>query len=174
MFKNSLVALSILLGLSGCVSMEKNNENISSEILTLDTLADKSFFNANIEYLKTILSEDFIYVHSGAARIETKQETLKSFVQIKFTSWERQTQEVRVYGKETTAMVSGFVTVGFESMAPLKYYVQRLYEKSGENWELVSQHTNFALDSQAQVSEVTKYLYQNYWSKSALLTIPEE
>ena len=56
MFKNSLVALSILLGLSGCVSMEKNNENISSEILTLDTLADKSFFNANIEYLKTILT----------------------------------------------------------------------------------------------------------------------
>lgn len=132
-------------------------------LLILDKRVDEAWYSTrDKEFLSDLLAENFVYVHSGAALIESKSDVMENLKFIPNIS--RSGMDIRLYGD--TAVVSGFSTISnYKSFDALKFHIQRTYVKNTNRWQLLAQHVTFNLgETELMRDEVRKYIHQRYWS----------
>ena len=139
---------------------------VRQRALALDQQVDVAFYDeANVEYLENILTDNFIYAHTGAKPIQTKSETLKSLPPPGVWSQrERTGMDVRLHGH--TAIVSGFFTVKLQLTQTFKFHMQRVYVQEISGWKLAAQHVTFNLsEEEGLLIDVTQYISDKYWTE---------
>ena len=139
---------------------------VKSELLKLDQKIDQAFYDtADKAFLDDVLTDDYIYVHSGAMPIETKSDVLRRLTPNLLSSRKRESMDVRLHGD--TAIVSGFSTIAYAEFTTLKFHIQRTYIKKQQQWKLAAQHVTLNLQDEKGLIhlDVIKYIYQRYWSQ---------
>ena len=158
--------LCVLLCLPKVVFATDSEVKLYDYLLSLDKRVDKAiYYDADVEFLAEVLTEDFLYVHSGASPIQTKEQLLNGLPAPGLvTKFERNTRDIRRQGD--TAIVSGFIVAGVGSYKMLKFHLQRVYIKKDEHWSVFSQHATLNLSEEKGLhSDAIEYIYEKYWSK---------
>lgn len=163
-----LLFILLLLPMTIAALESRNNgAEIEAELLQLDKDLDDAWYNTHDKvFLSRLLADNFIYVHSGAKPVETKQQVLSSLKRM--PSRKRHGMDVRLHGD--TAVVSGFSTIyGYKGYRALKFHIQRIYVKESHQWQVVAQHVTLDLTGTDDMRwDVINDVYQKYWSKQKM------
>lgn len=121
-----------------CINEEK--------LLKLDASWERALIEINLDFIESTLSENFIWVHSGASRIDSKESILKSGKNLiesnKRNSKSRIQKDVKVLISGSTAIVTGYTTVErFNGTAPTTFNFMRTYSEIDGRCYLVANHT---------------------------------
>ena len=119
-----------------------NKENL----LKLDASWERALLEINLDFIQSTLSENFIWVHSGASRIDSKESVLESgqkLIEIdKKNSKSRVQKDVQVLISGSAAIITGYTTVErFNGTAPTTYNFMRTYTEIDGKCYLVANHT---------------------------------
>ena len=143
----------------------ESDTQVRADLLALDFRVDTAFYDeADREFLDSVLSDNFIYVHSGASPIQTKSDVLNNLLAPGVVYTHKMSKmDDRIHGG--TAIVSGFSRIGIGSLKTLKFHKQRVYVKKENAWKLVAQHVTFNLSEEGGLHmDVLQYIYKNYWA----------
>ena len=119
-----------------CMSMEN--------IKALDARWEEANLNPDPEFVKNILSENFVWVHNHAGTIDTKKEAVARSEKHKAAGTSntrsRIQSDVKVAITGNTAIVTGYTIVD-RGPAPIKYHFMRTYVEVDGKCLLVGNHT---------------------------------
>jgi ketosteroid isomerase-like protein len=160
----NLIFILFMFSAGSLLASPSGDKTVVRDVLSrLDKRIDRAFQESDVEYLKQILTKDFVYVHSGATPVQTKSDVLRN-TQRSTDPWVRDGLNVHVYGNVAT--VAGFISLRFEPFEMLKFHSQRIYVKSADKWKLASQHVTFNFSEEDGLhADVLHYVYKKYWSK---------
>ena len=138
----NLVIIVIVLSLASAVAQESCLD--SKRLSSLDTEWEKALLESNVEFLDSILAEDFIWVHNHAAGTDTKEILLKrASDQNVGAAWNpdsRKSKDVKVTVIGSTGIVTGFTIVDRGSTSTT-YHFMRTYVEFEGNCLLIANHT---------------------------------
>ncbi|MBN8677796.1 MAG: nuclear transport factor 2 family protein [Chitinophagales bacterium] len=130
-----------LLILSGFLQQSAIAQNkLADAVLQFESKRFEAMTRADTASLRTMLSDDLIYIHSNALT-EHKQDHLNAIASKKliYKSMKREQAGVRLYGK--TAIVNGTVAVqGIlqNNDFSLRLLYTAIYRKKGKHWQLLN------------------------------------
>lgn len=125
---------------------------IQENLKALDALWEKSLMETNLDYFKSNVSEDFVWIHNHAGRTDSK-ETLLEFVskirQEKPDHWKSRIQkDTRVISFGTTGVVYGYTAVELYDGRISNYNYMRTYAEKDGKCYLIANHTMVVPDSE--------------------------
>ena len=136
--------LSVVFGLSLASSLAQNICLNTSNLLKLDTQWEKALLESDVEFLKGILADDFIWVHNHADMTDTKDALLKRASDpnagASGKTRSRISKDVQVTILGSTGVVSGFTIVD-RGPTPTTYHFMRTYVEVAGKCFLLSNHT---------------------------------
>ena len=160
MAKKLVFALALLYwSMTMAVAEQEGTER--ERLLLLDKQVDKAYYDTlDTQFLNKILSDHFIYFHSGSYPIQSKSEALEKLYPF---DWERKAMDVHIYGD--TAIVAGFITIGAtNTFKHLKYHMLRVYTREDIAWKLSAQHVTLNLgEDKGLWGDVIKQIQQKPW-----------
>ena len=138
--------ISIIIALVGLsiISLSAQESCINKENLKkLDASWEKAQLELNFDYVKSILAEDFIWVHNHANTIDNKSavlERIKRHINSNNKSTKsRVSKDVKVIISGNTGIVSG-ITIIDRGPSPITYHFMRTYvEDNGKCYIIANQ-----------------------------------
>ena len=114
------------------------------QLKKLDASWENALLNLNLEFFETILSEDFIWVHTNAIKTDSKKslvEEVKNNINTSINNTKsRITKDVKVIVSGSTGIVTGFTTVD-RGPTPITYNFMRTYVQNEGKCYLLANHT---------------------------------
>lgn len=112
----------------------------------LDASWEKALLEINLDFIKKNVSEDFIWIHNHANRIDSKESLLKSGQKLadsnKRNSKSRIQKEVKVIISGSTGIVTGFTeVVRINGTTRTSYNFMRTYSEINGICYLIANHT---------------------------------
>ena len=131
-------------GLSILSTLAQENCLKPNQLKKLDASWEKALLELNLEFLEKTVSEDFIWVHTHATKIDNKksliEETRKALNSPVNTTKSRISKDVRVIISGKTGIVTGFTKVD-RGPNPITYHFMRTYVESDEKCYLLANQT---------------------------------
>ena len=117
-----------------------NQENLKK----LDASWEKAQLELNFDFVKSLLAEDFIWVHNHANTIDNKTavlERVKRYLSSNNQNTKsRISKDVKVIIYGTTGIVSGFTIID-RGPSPTTYHFMRTYVENDGKCYLIANHT---------------------------------
>ena len=133
-----------ILGLSILPTSAQENCMTPDNLKKLDASWEKALLELNLEFFENTLSEDFIWVHTHATKIDSKksllEEAKKNLERNINDTKSRICRDVKVIISGSTGVVSGFTTVD-RGPKPITYHFMRTYVKTEGKCYLLANHT---------------------------------
>jgi len=130
LFAVSITVSPALLGQSG------------KEVLDLNVQIDKGVVQKNIEFLKKVYGNDFVFTH-GTGLVEGKESWLKAIQrpELEYLSRVHDSTQVEMHGQ--VAIVVGRLVVERVAQDTAKYglWYVRVFEKRKNQWQMISHRT---------------------------------
>ena len=122
----------------GCLTFENLKD--------LDASWEKALLEINLDFIEKNVSENFIWIHNHASRIDSKESLLASGQKLieddTRNSKSRVQKDVQVLISESTAIVTGYTTVErFNGTKPTTYNFMRTYVEIDGECYLIANHT---------------------------------
>ncbi|MFC3880459.1 nuclear transport factor 2 family protein [Algoriphagus namhaensis] len=142
MKKNFLVLFLLLFwSIYGFSQSACLNEN---SLRALDLDWERAQLEANVEFLESLLAEDFIWIHNHASLTDDKSDVIQRATRQKETgennTRSRKSQDVKVIILANTAVVTG-TTIVDRGPSPTVYNFMRTYVEVEGKCFLLSNHT---------------------------------
>ena len=114
------------------------------ELLELDKGWENALLHSEVEFLETLLADEFVWVHNHASLVDGKQEALSRAKNIRLGQTDdtknRTSRDRKVVLLGQTAVVSGFTIVD-RGPQPTTYHFMRTYALVNNQWKLLGNHT---------------------------------
>ena len=114
------------------------------QLQKLDASWENALLDLNLQFFETILSEDFIWVHTNAIKTDSKKslvEEVKNNINTSINNTKsRITKDVKVIVSGSTGIVTGFTTVD-RGPTPITYNFMRTYVQNEGKCYLLANHT---------------------------------
>lgn len=135
-----LVVVGLSIARTSAQEHHLNQENLKK----LDASWEKAQLELDLDFVESLLAEDFIWVHNHAILIDTKA-TVVDRVKRHLSSNNQNTKsriskDVKVIISGTTAIVSGFTIVD-RGPTPTTYHFMRTYVETNGKYYLIANHT---------------------------------
>ena len=134
----------VLTGLSLVSTIAQESCLDSNRLASVDSTWEKALLESNVEFLKSILTDDFIWVHNHAGLIDSKSSLLKRasdpYIGATGNPKSRISEDVKVRVTGSTGIVTGFTTVD-RGPTPTTYYFMRTYAEIDGNCFLLANNT---------------------------------
>lgn len=138
------IALSLILLFLSHFLFAQSNCLSEKNLLELDLAWEKAQLEADTTFLKSVLAEDFLWVHNHSSFVEGKssviQRAARQLESGENNTRSRNSQEVKVMILGNTAVVNGFTIVD-RGPKPTKYSFMRTYAEINGNCYLLANHT---------------------------------
>ncbi|WP_323789782.1 nuclear transport factor 2 family protein [Psychroserpens sp.] len=136
--------LTAIIGLSiFSVSAQENCLN-QEDLIKLDASWEKAQLELDFNFVKSLLAEDFIWVHNHANTIDDKADVLdrieRHLKSNNKTTKSRTSNNVKVIISGSTAIVSGFTIID-RGPRPTTYHFMRTYVEFNGKCFLIANHT---------------------------------
>ena len=133
-----------ILGLSILPTSAQENCMTPDNLKKLDASWEKALLELNLQFFENTVSDDFIWVHTHATKIDSK----KSFLAEAKNNLERNindtksrvSRDIKMIVSGTTGVVTGFTTVD-RGPSPITYHFMRTYVKTDGKCYLIANHT---------------------------------
>uniref|UniRef100_UPI0040476256 nuclear transport factor 2 family protein n=2 Tax=Algoriphagus sp. TaxID=1872435 RepID=UPI0040476256 len=126
------------------ISVSSFAQTTQEQLVALDKGWERALLNSDVEFLDTLLAEEFVWVHNHASQIDGKAEALNRAKKIRAgqqdDTRDRSPRDHQVVILEQTAVVSGFTVVD-RGPQPTTYHFMRTYALVAGKWELIANHT---------------------------------
>lgn len=113
-------------------------------LLELDKGWENALLHSEVEFLETLLADEFIWVHNHASLVDGKEEVLNRTKNIRLGQADdtknRTSKNQKVILLGQTAVVSGFTVVD-RGPQPTTYHFMRTYTLVNNQWKLLGNHT---------------------------------
>ncbi|WP_282043086.1 nuclear transport factor 2 family protein [Winogradskyella flava] len=134
----------VVVGLSMCsVSAQEGCLN-QTNLKALDASWEKAQLELDLDFIESLLAEDFVWVHNHANTIDDKTavlERIKRYVNSNNKSTKSRTsRDVKVIISGTTAIVRGFTIID-RGPRPITYHFMRTYVEDNGKCYLIANHT---------------------------------
>lgn len=118
----------------------------TNQLKKIDLAWEKAQMNSNVDFFKTTLAKDFVWIHNNAKTIDDKQAVInraKRYLKNKVKySYSRTTEDVSTIVYHKTGVVTGFTVVQKTIDAkPVIYHFMRTYAEKDGKCILVANHT---------------------------------
>ncbi|RAJ12991.1 nuclear transport factor 2 family protein [Olleya aquimaris] len=127
--------------LSGCT--EENCLNIE-HIKELDASWEKAQLELDLDFIDSLLADQFIWIHNHANTIDNKEvvlERIKRYIDTNNTETKsRNSKDVKVVIYEKTAIVSGYTIID-RGPSPTTYHFLRTYAEINGSCYLIASQT---------------------------------
>lgn len=114
------------------------------KLLELDKGWENALLHSEVEFLETLLADEFIWVHNHASLVDGKEEVLNRAKKIRLGQSDdtknRNSKDQKVILLGQTAVVSGFTIVD-RGPQPTTYHFMRTYSLVNNQWKLLANHT---------------------------------
>ena len=139
-----LSVLFLTLGFSVLSVTAQVNCLESENLKSLDSSWEKAQLELDLDFIESILAEEFIWVHNHANTVDNKAAVLNR-VKRQLKSQNRNTKsrissDVKVIIYDSTGIVNGFTVVD-RGPKPTRYNFMRTYVKSKGKCYLIANHT---------------------------------
>lgn len=118
-----------------------NSENLKK----LDASWEESLKGTNVAFFESTLSEDFIWVHTHAGRIDSKKTLLELINRIRNgrpDHWKSRIQKnIEIIISGTTGVVYGFTEIEKYDGSKTTYHFMRTYAEKDGKCYLIANHT---------------------------------
>ena len=126
------------------ISVSSFAQTPQEQLVALDKGWERALLNSDVEFLDTLLAEEFVWVHNHASQIDGKAEALNRAKKIRAGQQDdtrnRSPRDHQVVILEQTAVVTGF-TVLDRGPQPTTYHFMRTYALVAGKWKLIANHT---------------------------------
>ena len=126
------------------ISVSSFAQTPQEQLVALDKGWERALLNSDVEFLDTLLAEEFVWVHNHASQIDGKAEALNRAKKIRAGQQDdtrnRSPRDHQVVILEQTAVVTGFTVVD-RGPQPTTYHFMRTYTLVAGNWKLIANHT---------------------------------
>ncbi len=133
----------VLMGLSFVSVVAQESCLNPNRLTSLDASWEKALLESDANHLKSLLLEDFIWVHNHASLIDSKSELIKRVSDRKGDATHtrsRTSKDVKVIIAGATGIVTGFTFVD-RGPTPANYHFMRTYVEIDGNCFLIANHT---------------------------------
>jgi hypothetical protein len=114
------------------------------KLLELDKGWENALLHSEVEFLETLLADEFIWVHNHASLVDGKEEVLNRAKKIRLGQSDdtknRTSKDQKIILLGQTAVVSGFTMVD-RGPQPTTYHFMRTYSLVNNQWKLLGNHT---------------------------------
>jgi ketosteroid isomerase-like protein len=136
--------ITVIVGLSLNTSIAKESCLNPEKLKSLDASWEEAQLNSDVEFLESILAEDFIWVHNHANTIDTKTAVINRANKYKSSDTQnarsRKSMNVKVIVSGATGIVSG-ITIVDRGASPTTYHFMRTYVESNGKCLLIANQT---------------------------------
>ena len=126
------------------ISVSSFAQTPQEQLVALDKGWERALLNSDVEFLDTLLAEEFVWVHNHASQIDGKAEALNRAKKIRAGQQDdtrnRSPRDHQVVILEQTAVVTGFTVVD-RGPQPTTYHFMRTYALVAGKWKLIANHT---------------------------------
>uniref|UniRef100_UPI0040473CF6 nuclear transport factor 2 family protein n=2 Tax=Algoriphagus sp. TaxID=1872435 RepID=UPI0040473CF6 len=126
------------------ISVSSFAQTTQEQLVALDKGWERALLNSDVEFLDTLLAEEFVWVHNHASQIDGKAEALNRAKKIRAgqqdDTRDRSPRDHQVVILEQTAVVTGFTVVD-RGPQPTTYHFMRTYALVAGKWKLIANHT---------------------------------
>ena len=126
------------------ISVSSFAQTPQEQLVALDKGWERALLNSDVEFLDTLLAEEFVWVHNHASQIDGKAEALNRAKKIRAgqqdDTRDRSPRDHQVVILEQTAVVTGFTVVD-RGPQPTTYHFMRTYALVAGKWKLIANHT---------------------------------
>uniref|UniRef100_UPI004048BDCE nuclear transport factor 2 family protein n=1 Tax=Algoriphagus sp. TaxID=1872435 RepID=UPI004048BDCE len=126
------------------ISVSSFAQTTQEQLVALDKGWESALLNSDVEFLDTLLAEEFVWVHNHASQIDGKAEALNRAKNIRAgqqdDTRDRSPRDHQVVILEQTAVVTGFTVVD-RGPQSTTYHFMRTYALVAGKWKLIANHT---------------------------------
>uniref|UniRef100_UPI0040475D11 nuclear transport factor 2 family protein n=1 Tax=Algoriphagus sp. TaxID=1872435 RepID=UPI0040475D11 len=126
------------------ISVSSFAQTPQEQLVALDKGWERALLNSDVEFLDTLLAEEFVWVHNHASQIDGKAEALNRAKKIRAgqqdDTRDRSPRDHQVVILRQTAVVTGFTVVD-RGPQPTTYHFMRTYALVAGKWKLIANHT---------------------------------
>jgi ketosteroid isomerase-like protein len=126
------------------ISVSSFAQTTQEQLVALDKGWERALLNSDVEFLDTLLAEEFVWVHNHASQIDGKAEALNRAKKIRAgqqdDTQDRSPRDHQVVILRQTAVVTGFTVVD-RGPQPTTYHFMRTYALVASKWKLIANHT---------------------------------
>ena len=126
------------------ISVSSFAQTTQEQLVALDKGWERALLNSDVEFLDTLLAEEFVWVHNHASQTDGKAEALSRAKKIRAGQQDdtrnRSPRDHQVVILRQTAVVTGFTVVD-RGPQPTTYHFMRTYALVAGKWKLIANHT---------------------------------
>ena len=126
------------------ISVSSFAQTTQEQLVALDKGWERALLNSDVEFLDTLLAEEFVWAHNHASQIDGKAEALNRAKKIRAgqqdDTRDRSPRDHQVVILRQTAVVTGFTVVD-RGPQPTTYHFMRTYALVAGKWKLIANHT---------------------------------
>lgn len=127
------------------IALSSLGQSTQEQLVELDKGWERALLNSEVEFLESLLAEDFLWVHNHASQIDGKAEALSRAKRIRAGQQQddirnRSPRDHQVVLLGQTAVVSGYTLVD-RGPQPTTYHFMRTYSLANGTWKLLANHT---------------------------------
>jgi len=133
----------LIAGLSCTMVYAQAQDNDIDQLRKLDAKWENALLVSDADFIASILSEDFVWVHNHASMTDTKEALVKRSKKANGATGNprsRISKDVKVIMEGATGVVTG-LTIVDRGPSPTTYHFMRTYAKTDGKWLLLANHT---------------------------------
>lgn len=136
--------LLLILFLSLSLPYSSFSQSHKEQLLRLDQGWEKALLESDVEFLESLMADEFVWVHNHASLIDGKEQALARAKRIKAGQADdtrnRTSRDREVVMLGETGVVTGFTVVD-RGPSPTTYHFMRTYALVDGKWKLLGNHT---------------------------------
>lgn len=151
--------------------VDRDEIAFQKEVLDADERIRVAVIDSDLESMRAGATETFGYVHSGAARIDTRETWIEQVQSAPNLFVDRVYEGTKVSVLGDAALVTSFVIDKYNTQkyagAPsfARYHQARIFHKVSGAWLVAYLHTTWAVNDAEQSHQMLGLLYKTNWSK---------